>query len=306
MLLSIGECMVELSELTAGTLAKSFAGDSFNTAYYARLALPEGWRVDYLTCVGEDPLSTEMISFMQACQIGTGFIQKRKGEYPGLYMIHLHQGERSFSYWRAQSAARHLAADLAHLKHAIDQANLVFFSGITLAIVDERERANLFIALDYARQRGCQIVFDPNIRTRLWGSMDEARVLLMQAAAYATIVLPSFEDEALCFGDISPDQTIARYHALGIEHIVVKNGAAGVKIYYQGRYEFIAAKPVDSIVDTTSAGDSFNGSYLACLICGEDPVSAAHYAAEVAAFVIGHKGAIIAHEIKRQPIEPTA
>jgi 2-dehydro-3-deoxygluconokinase len=297
MFLSIGECMVELSELTAGTLAKSFAGDSFNTAYYARQALPKDWRVEYLTSVGDDNLSDEMIGFMQARHIGTKFITKRRGEYPGLYMIHLHQGERSFSYWRSQSAARHLAADPALLKQAIDQADVLFFSGITLAIVDEGERANLFAALDHARERGCQIVFDPNIRQRLWSSMEQARALLTQAAAYATILLPSFDDEVLCFGDLDTARTIARYRALGIEHIVVKNGAAGVRLYYKGRDEFVAARRVENIVDTTSAGDSFNGSYIARLMCGDDPVLAAHYAAQVAAFVIGHRGAIIAHNI---------
>ena len=53
-LLSIGECMVELMQAEGGLMRKSFAGDTFNTAYYARQYLPSDWSVDYFSAIGVD------------------------------------------------------------------------------------------------------------------------------------------------------------------------------------------------------------------------------------------------------------
>ena len=64
--LSIGECMIELSQAEAGLLRQGFAGDSFNTAYYLRAFLPPAQPVDYFTAVGTDPVSDAMLAFIDA------------------------------------------------------------------------------------------------------------------------------------------------------------------------------------------------------------------------------------------------
>ncbi len=104
--LSIGECMVELSQAGQGLLRKGFAGDTFNTAWYLRAVLSQNWQVDYLTALGDDPLSEELLAFMQKAGIGTGLIRRIPGKTPGLYLISLKDGERTFSYWRDTSAAK--------------------------------------------------------------------------------------------------------------------------------------------------------------------------------------------------------
>ena len=78
-LLSIGECMVELTDLTPMSLKKGFAGDTFNMAFYARLALPQDWAVDYYTALGTDALSAEMRDFMAHHNIGTSYILEQEG-----------------------------------------------------------------------------------------------------------------------------------------------------------------------------------------------------------------------------------
>lgn len=134
-MLSIGECMVELMQAEGGMLRKGYAGDTFNTAYYARLFAPAGWTVEYLTAVGTDVVSDELLSFIDSTGVGTAHIARIEGRMPGLYMIHLKDGERSFSYWRSTSAAKLLADDPERLRAAIEKVDVVFFSGITLAIL---------------------------------------------------------------------------------------------------------------------------------------------------------------------------
>jgi len=291
--LSIGECMVELSQAGDGLLRKGFAGDTLNTAWYARACLPADWSVDYLTALGDDPTSDEMAAFIAGAGIGTTTIRRLPGRTPGLYMIQLKDGERSFSYWRDASAARQLAADADHLRRSIESADVVYFSGITLAILSANDVETLLSELRRAKTAGKLVVFDPNIRPRLWADKNTMLTTISDGARAANLVMPSYDDEASHFGDPDVAATIARYHALGAETVVVKNGGDGATISLAGQPTRVPATPVDRIVDTTSAGDSFNGAFLARYLTSSDALNAAAYGARIAAQVIGAHGALI-------------
>ena len=97
-----------------------YAGDTLNTAWYMRALLPEDWEVDYVTALGDDMYSGQMRAFIDKAGIGTGHIQTIEGRRPGLYMIHQDKGDRHFTYWRGQSAAKLLADDPAALEAALD------------------------------------------------------------------------------------------------------------------------------------------------------------------------------------------
>ncbi|KQT69860.1 MULTISPECIES: sugar kinase [unclassified Aureimonas] len=296
-LLSIGECMVELRQAGAGLFAKGYAGDSFNAAYYARMFLPESWSVDYLSAVGTDRVSDESLDFMRSVGVGTDFVRRIEGRTVGLYMIHLDGGERSFSYWRSASAAKALADDPSHLREAMAASDVIVFSGITLAILSPDALATLLSELGRARSAGKTVVFDPNIRPRLWDEADRMREAISAGAEVATIVMPSFEDETTHFGDGSIEETIRRYRAHGAKSVVVKDGGNGVTIALDdGTSHFVPSAPVAEVVDTTSAGDSFNGAYLAHLARTGDPKAAAAFAAGIAARVISHHGALVERE----------
>lgn len=299
--LSVGECMVELRSEAEGVLRKGFAGDTFNMAYYARAALPADWQVDYLTAVGTDHISDEMLAFMAAQGIGTDLVIRRDDRTAGLYMIHLDNGERSFSYWRSASAARLLAADRAVLARAMAGADIVGFSGISLAVLEGDGARTLTEEAARHRAAGGTVAFDPNIRPRLWSDAETMRRVVTEGARAASILLPSFDDEATHFGDATPAATIARYRALGVERIVVKMGPEGALIHWDGTETAVPATPA-TVVDTTSAGDSFNGTFLAHLALTEDPVRAAAEAARVAAAVVGHPGALVPPALLGKPV----
>jgi 2-dehydro-3-deoxygluconokinase len=294
--LSIGECMVELSQAHDGYLRKGFAGDTFNTAWYARACLPEDWSVDYFTALGDDPMSDEMVAFMAKAGIGTSWIRRIRGKTPGLYMINLKDGERSFSYWRDSSAARQLAVDSDHLREAIETADVIYFSGITLAILSHEDNETLLSELRRARAIGKLVVFDPNLRPRLWTGFDAMHSTISEGARASTLVMPSFDDEASHFGDDSIEATIHRYRALGVHMVVVKNGAEGAIVSTDAGNTSVPAEKVETLVDTTSAGDSFNGAFLAHYLTSKDPVAAARFAVTIAAKVISEHGALVAPE----------
>src|SRR4051794_3239245 len=165
---SVGECMIEMSGGDAGSYRLGYAGDTLNTAGYARARLPADWDVDYVTALGDDLYSQQMAEFFADNGIGTSHIQKIPGRRPGLYLIHQAEGDRHFTYWRGQSAAKSMADIPGVLNDALVGADVVYFSGISLAILPPRGRGKLMQAIHDARQGGARVAFDPNERPALW------------------------------------------------------------------------------------------------------------------------------------------
>jgi 2-dehydro-3-deoxygluconokinase len=293
---SIGECMGELSETGApGTLGMGFAGDTLNTAYYLRRSLGPDWQIDYVSAVGTDGLSDRMVEFINAEGIGTDHIRRLADKTIGLYYITLKDGERSFTYWRNDSAARQLASDPAALIRALDGADVAYWSGITLGILANQDRIALIEALRQFAGRGGTVVFDPNLRPRLWENPEIMRGWIHRAAAISDLCLPSFDDEATWFGDSDPAATVKRYVAEGARRVIVKNGAGDVT--YQGGDGVIGTLSIpkaERVVDTTSAGDSFNAGYLAAELRGASTPDAITAGALLASRVIGARGALVA------------
>ncbi|MGB0658546.1 MAG: sugar kinase [Mangrovicoccus sp.] len=291
---SIGEAMVELAPASEpGLYGVGFAGDTLNTAWYARKILPPDWQVDYLTAVGQDAMSARMLDFLAQAGIGTEYIQRRADKTVGLYMIELQDGERSFSYWRSDSAARLICEDLETLGQAIASAGMVYFSGISIAILPEDHRGRLMAALALARTNGAKIVFDPNLRPKLWPDQMTMCAAIMAAAQVSDIVLPSHEDEATYFGDADLAATAARYAKAGASLVVVKNGGGEMLSLDKGETALHQPQSVTDIVDTTAAGDSFNAGFLAAYLQGAGLGNAISQGAALAAKVIGQRGALV-------------
>lgn len=293
-LLSIGECMVEMSPTASGDYARGFAGDTFNTAWYARRLLPADWSVAYGSCIGTDAVSEEMAAFIADEGIDTTSLRRLHDRTVGLYMISLRNGERSFSYWRGQSAAKLLADDSDWLAATLHGRDIIHFSAITLAILSPDHRRAFCDALRIARANGSLIAFDTNLRPRLWDGADAMRSGVMLGASVADIVLPSFDEETGLWGDQSATDTIARYQQAGAGRVVVKDGGGPVTLWSadHGTRQH-AATPVTRIVDTTAAGDSFAGGFLAHLAMGESEDRAAQAAMALAAKVIQARGALV-------------
>lgn len=281
----IGECMVELREQPDGQLRRGFGGDTLNTAVYlARL----GIAVDYVTALGDDAWSDEMLACWQEEGIGTGLVRRLPGRLPGLYVIQTDpRGERRFLYWRDSAAARHL---FDHLDPAeLAAFDTLYLSGITLSIYGAEARDVLFEALANARSRGARVAFDTNFRPRGWPDRDAARALYARMYALADIVLASAEDLALLYGDAGEGELLP--HAATTE-IVLKLDSPASRVLHDGGELLVRAGPVERVIDTTAAGDSFAAAYLATRLRGAAPEAAARAGHDLAGIVVGHPGAI--------------
>jgi 2-dehydro-3-deoxygluconokinase len=297
--ISIGECMVELSEAGEAGYARSFAGDAYNTAVYLKRSAP-GVEVAFLTATGDGALSRAMRAAWAGEGIDPSLAYVAPGLEPGLYMIELDaRGERSFHYWRSASAARRwlrlLEADGGAERLA--GADLVFLSGVSLAILPPEDRARAIGLLRALKGRVGRIALDLNVRPALWEGMNEARAALAPAMAAADIVRASREDAELLFSATAPSAQVQALRAAGATEIALTLAADGCLVMAGG--EITAVQPLRDVevVDTTGAGDCFNGVYLARRMLGDAPVAAAQAALATAARKVGVQGAIVAARI---------
>ena len=294
----LGECMLEVSAegLTGSQVpaGMSYGGDTLNTAvYFARM----GGVVNYLTALGDDALSGWMIDRWRAEGVGCDWVRREPGAAPGLYLIQVdEQGERSFVYWRENSPARTLLQSPDALSKllvdATADAELLYLSGITLALMNSDSVSALFEFIQGYRSRGGAVAFDSNHRPALWADAATAKSVYEQMYVHSDIALSTADDEYTLFGGTEPNTIVERLQASGVQEIVIKDGNEGCLLLSAGDKVQVPALQVD-VVDTTAAGDSFNAAYLASRSKGLDTLSAVKNGHALAGAVIGHRGAIV-------------
>jgi 2-dehydro-3-deoxygluconokinase len=295
-LLGIGECMIELSSMHDNLWQQSFAGDVFNTLWYAKALMAEDTAINFYSAVGDDQSSQDMVTFIENVGISCANMPRIEKGVPGLYRIHLDGAERSFSYWRDTSAAKQFMQKPELLWKQVAQADVVYLSGITVAILPDEDVEVFISGLRDALKPGAIVAFDPNIRPRLWANEDRMKDVITRTAAISDLVLPSFEDEQTTFGDKTPMATVQRYQALGVKQVLVKNGEEDTLFAEGDKAEYFPVKPVEGVLDTTAAGDSFNGAFFAEYMVSGDVPKAISLAQRCAGTVICTKGALVPFE----------
>lgn len=287
----IGECMIELKQAGHGLYSRGYGGDTLNTAVYlSRL----GNKVRYVTALGDDPLSDEMIAGWAGEGIETAHVIRMPGKLPGLYLIRTDdRGERQFFHWRESSAARCLMelSEAADILDALQSCKLVYFSAITLSIYSESGRQRLFAALRKAREAGTSVVFDTNFRARGWPDLNVVRSVYRDAFDAADVVLASTEDLSALYPGESDEGLLARIPSA---EAVLKLSSPSSILRWAGHSLRLQAEPVTKpVVDTTAAGDSFAAAYISARLAGADPLEAARVGHRLAGIVVCYPGAII-------------
>ena len=288
----VGEVLIELAREADGRFRLGYAGDTFNVAVYLARG---GIETAFVTALGEDPYSDAVVELATAEGIASDLMLRIRGRLPGLAVLETDGARHSYE-WRGEAPVRDLF-ELPHwgrLAEGLAQAKLVYFSGITLSLYSNVGLGRFLATLEAIRAKGVKIVFDGNFRPRGWrGDLSRARTVFIEALKRVDIALPTYDDEAVLWGDPSPEATVARLQAFGIAEIVVKNGPSSALLAAGGKTELIPVPEVVVPVDSTAAGDGFNAAYIAARLAGERPPQAAGAAHRLAGQVIRHRGALM-------------
>ncbi|MGX9416796.1 2-dehydro-3-deoxygluconokinase [Vibrio sp. WJH972] len=295
----IGECMIELQQ-SGDFLTQRFGGDTLNTALYlSRLTQNTAIKTNYITALGQDGFSQNMLDAWSKEGINTQHILRLDNKQPGMYYIETDDtGERCFYYWRNDAAAKYLfdQDESTKLIETLSGFDAVYLSGITLAILTENGRKQLFSVLEKIKANGGKVIFDNNYRPKLWTSLEEAQKTYLQALSLTDIALLTFDDEQDLYGDDNIEQCIERTQGQGVQEIAIKRGSKECVIIEADNIQYVPTKAVENVVDTTAAGDSFSAGYLARRLNGYSAKDSALSGHIVAGTVIQYQGAIIPTE----------
>jgi 2-dehydro-3-deoxygluconokinase len=291
----IGECMIELSNRDSELFHLNFGGDTLNTAIYLSRC---GGDVEYVSALSDDSFSDKMLNLWRSEGVGVKHVKTVSGSVPGLYLIENESnGERHFHYWRSNSPAKYLLDKFPEILDEIQDYDAIFLSGITLSIYSEASRNVLYEFLKKYRARGGKVIFDNNYRARNWTSSSEASNAFNNVMHLTDLALLSMEDEISLHGEHSMEYCIERWLKSGVHEVLIKNGANGILFGNKdGKSEFDVPHVVEP-VDTTAAGDSFNGAFLAARARGASLEACIRAGQHCAAQVIMHKGAIVPFDV---------
>jgi 2-dehydro-3-deoxygluconokinase len=298
----LGECMLELQGTAFSTLQQGFGGDTLNAAVYlARMGRFFKVSASFATALGDDVLSDGMAQRWTAEGVDSSLVRRLPGRLPGIYQISVDAyGERSFSYWREQSAAKaYFHGEESPLERAATEGSIdaLYLSGISLAILPPSGRERTFALMRRLHERGVRVVFDNNYRPRLWSRREDAQDCFLRAYTLCSIALITLDDEAAMHGLPSAEAAQRLARGLPCAEVVMKRGARATLVRTgDGQVVEVPTRPVPHVVDTTAAGDAFGAAYLAARMGGEDPRRAAEWGNRLAARVIQHPGALIPRE----------
>ncbi|MEM3046793.1 MAG: sugar kinase [Candidatus Bathyarchaeia archaeon] len=297
---SLGEPMSELCATSTGHLREvagfklGWGGDTSNFAVaVARL----GRKVGYMCRLGDDEFGKSFLELWAREGVDASRVIVEKGAFTGVYFISLIDGgEHDFTYYRKDSAASRFSPediDEAYVK----QAKVFHSSGISLAISQSLREA-VFEAAKLVKDAGGLFSFDPNVRLRLW-PVNTARAIVSYACTQANIVITSIEDMKLLYGYEEPEKAASALHSMGPEKVVVKLGAEGCLVSADGE-SFRSPGFKVKVVDTTGAGDAFDGAFIMGMLEGWDYRRIARFSNAVGALTAMDRGAVAPIPTRRQ------
>jgi 2-dehydro-3-deoxygluconokinase len=290
----VGEAAIEFARCSDGRFAMGCGGDTFHAAIYLARA---GHEVAFASALGTDVFSDAVLALAATENVANDLVLRVAGRLPGVCVVDKDAaGVRRMHEWN-DAAPVHDLFELDHwdrIAEGLLGARMVYFSGITLSTFSNVGIGRFLAILEVARQHGVKVAFDCNFRPRGWkGDVARARTVFMEALKRVDMALPAFDDEAVLWGDPSPESTVDRMQAFGIGEIVVKNGPNSALVAVGERREHIPVPEVVEPVDMQAAGDAFNAGYLGGRLKGEPATDAAAAGHRLAAQVIRHQGAIL-------------
>lgn len=219
-----------------------------------------GRKTAFIGKAGEDQFGRLLKDTLDELEIDTNGLILDKDIHTTLAFVHTYpDGDREFSFYRKPGADMMLTAD--EVNYDIIRKSRIFHFG-TLSMTDEPVKSATKKALETAKEAGCLITFDPNLRPPLWESMEAAKKAMEFGFTYCDVLKISDNEIQFVSGKEDYDEGILYLkEKYKIPLIFLTMGKDGSRAYYKGIRVEQKGFPVKAI-ETTGAGDTFCGCAL--------------------------------------------
>ena len=299
----MGEAMVEFTRMnrskSEALYIRGLGGDTSNCAISAAR---QGVKVAYLSAVGDDQFGKIAIDTWLTEGIDVSQVFVDPNSPTGIYFIDPVPKGRNFTYYRAGSAASRMSS-ISSSQTILSRTAILHLSAITQAISIAPNEPS-FEAIDIVKKNGGRISYDTNLRLNLWG-LEEARRVINKTLTQADILLPSLDEAQILTGLDNKEDILNFYLQFEPEILALKCGSEGAIVICEGRKEYIPALNVNAI-DTSGAGDTFAGAFLAQIIQGESPFEAARFAVVASGISVQGYGAMAPIPNRKQVLRAMA
>ena len=289
---SIGEAMIEISNIKNSMYNQSFAGDTLNFCNYLDKKKLNAF---FLSAIGKSEINKSLLNFVRSKKISTKYIKQINQFELGLYLIkNKDNGEKQFFYWRDESAAKQYFnnIDFLNLYKELKNFDYIYFSGITLSIIHISKLNNFIKLLNLLKSKKIKIVFDFNIRPSRWNKKN-LNIFLDSVLKFVDICFLSGEDMNYWKNknNIKSYEQIVRKYKL--KHSIFRKNAKFTYVFLNKTRYVFKNKLLKKVVDTSGAGDGFNAAYLSNFIVNNDPVLALKAGSSLGSKIVMKKGAIV-------------
>ena len=299
----MGEAMVEFTRMNRSKgealYIRGLGGDTSNCAISAAR---QGVKVAYLSAVGDDQFGKIAIDTWLTEGIDVSQVFVDPNSPTGIYFIDPAPEGRNFTYYRAGSAASRMSS-ISSSQTILSRTAILHLSAITQAISIAPNEPS-FEAIDIVKKSGGRVSYDTNLRLNLWG-LEEARRVINKTLTQADILLPSLDEAQILTGLDNKEDILNFYLQFEPEILALKCGSEGAIVIFEGRKEYIPALNVNAI-DTSGAGDTFAGAFLAQIIQGESPFEAARFAVVASGISVQGYGAMAPIPNRKQVLRAMA
>lgn len=262
-LFAIGEALIDFIPQQTGVgiaevdgFAPKVGGAPANVCgAYTKLGGPSAM----ITQLGADPFGDKIENELRRFGIDTSLIKRTDTANTSLAFVALKEdGNREFSFYRKPGAD--MLYDAKDVKREFfGDGFALHFCSVSLGDFPMKQAHKT--AVQYAREAGLLISFDPNLRKNLWDSEEALRSAVLEFLPVADILKVSDEEISFITGKETIEEALPLLFTGEVKLVVYTEGAAGARAYTKNAG---ASSPCEKVkaVDTTGAGDAFIGSFL--------------------------------------------
>ena len=260
---ALGELLIDFTESGTSTQGNPVLEANPGGAPCNVLAMLEklGKKAAFIGKVGNDMFGTQLKNAVEEVNIDTRNLVIDKEVHTTLAFVHTYpDGDRDFSFYRNPGADMMLTRD--EVQEDLIRDSRIFHFG-TLSSTHESVREATRYAIDVAKEDGCIVSFDPNLRPPLWKSLEDARAEIEYGLGKCDILKISDNEVEFLFGTTDYDKGAALLkEKYNIPLILITMGKDGSRAYYKDLRVEAAPFLQEHTIETTGAGDTFCASSL--------------------------------------------